>query len=757
MEVPETVVYNDTTWTVTSVGTAFSNCRGLTYVSLPATVTSLEQQAFLDCVRLDTLVFASATPMGIPRIVIWAAVYSIFSNSVSYNNRMAIIVPCGSLAAYRRTQWANFRGLRSECAVPLTVLASEEGLVRVDSIKVEHYTLHNSNGWYEVGDTAVVKAERLSLDIPGMIVPVCSRYGYFIGWSDGESDMSRPFVVEHADTLICYVDTFHYATLAVNRISTPVYQFGTLSYNGDDAQQHFVDIINGSGNHPSTLYGSGLWVGSSDSLSYSRELWELQMDDSTVSARTAVAKFNSYGTDFYPGPLRMGSATTDVSAMLEYSRVWHLTREQIDYHIAHCGEQGYVAIDDILTWPGNGDAADGYAAQLAPYYDADSNGRYNPYAGDYPVIRGDECVFSIFNDAGVHGESGSKPLGIEVHAMTYAFNEPADTALWNTVFIHYDVYNRGASHLPNTFFGAWSDFDIGYANDDFVGCDVERDMYYGYNGSEREAVSPNSFEGVVPAQGCLVLGGAMEEGERKGMTSFMYYENNLSAACGNPVKATDYYNYLHAYWMIHRHVKYGGNGLNIGTEDIDANYMFPGDSDPNHIGTGGVVPSSVWTEVTAGNQPSDRRGVAGSGPFEFVAGSCQQFDIAYTTGFGEVDVASSVSALQRNTDGVRRQWERDTTDSGKPFTYRPYSAPHEVGIAEAAQAEVMLYPNPTTGMLHVRLGLPERQQVQLLDMMGRVVMTATVEGGRATLDLTSLPQGVYILRTGGTAKRIVKK
>ena len=715
VEVPETVVYNDTTWTVTSVGTAFSNCRGLTYVSLPATVTSLERQAFLDCVRLDTLVFASATPMGIPRVTT-GVVYSIFSNSVSYNNRMAIIVPCGSLAAYRRTQWANFRGLRSECAVPLTVLVTEEGVVRVDSILVARNTLHNSNGWYEIGDTAFLKYEWIADD------------GYQWGWSCGQDWL----VVTAPDTV--YMQTFriHWATLNANNISTPISVAGTMS--GKDGVANYAVTPDGK----STIYASALWMGG-------------KLDNEVC---VAAHKFWGGGTDFGPGPLRVGNPfDVPFSTVQKYNHVWHLTREQIDYHIAHCGEQGYVAIEDILTWPGNGDSADGYAAQLAPYYDADGDGRYNPYAGDYPLIRGDEATFSIFHDNVSHNASqGSSPFFVEVHAMFYAFNEPQDTVLSNTVSAHYELFNRSPFSYNSVYLGAWIDFDIGYSGDDYVGCHVGESLFYGYNSQLLDngggLNSASVISGRAPAQGCIFLESPVEANP---MSSFMTYDNGSSSLNGDPTSADDYYNYLHAYWKNGQHLRFGGNGININVTDQECNYIYPGQSFPD---------MGEWDEFTAGNAGRDVRGVGAAGPFSFEAGASCQLTVAHLTAWNHQltdDVNTSRNNLIGQAPDVRRQWERDTTDSGKPFTHRPYSAPHEVGVAEAAQAEVMLYPNPTTGMLHVRLDSPERQQVQLLDMMGRVVMTATVEGGHATLDLTSLPQGVYILRTGGTAKRIVKK
>ena len=207
------------------------------------------------------------------------------------------------------------------------------------------------------------------------------------------------------------------------------------------------------------------------------------------------------------------------------------------------------------------------------------------------------------------------------------------------------------------------------------------------------------------------------------------------------------------------HAKFGGNGASYGISDADCSYMFPGDSDPWHWGTYGIVPEGfedyVWTEVTAGNSPSDRRGVGSCGPFTFSPseqGKHQELDVAYVTGWGTETVQQSVEELQNHASHIRRQFNSLVTDSGRPFVYQPFT----VGIEEADEdASVSIYPNPTNGMLHVTTpsaGLA----IDLFDMMGRRCMSVTSKDSTTIIDLSSIPQGVYILRTAGISKRIVR-
>lgn len=53
--VPEKVVYNDKVYTVTKIAGAFFMCDGLTSVSLPETITTIESQSFEKCTKLTTV------------------------------------------------------------------------------------------------------------------------------------------------------------------------------------------------------------------------------------------------------------------------------------------------------------------------------------------------------------------------------------------------------------------------------------------------------------------------------------------------------------------------------------------------------------------------------------------------------------------------------------------------------------------------------------------------------------------------------
>ncbi|MDR2972843.1 MAG: hypothetical protein LBU83_13115 [Bacteroidales bacterium] len=100
------------------------------------------------------------------------------------------------------------------------------------------------------------------------------------------------------------------------------------------------------------------------------------------------------------------------------------------------------------------------------------------------VLKGDETVFWFLNDrGGAHSESKSpRSIGLEIRVQAFAF--ATNDELNKMTFYSYEIINRGSNTLFNTYFSQWVDPDLGYAYDDYVGCDVNRGMGYCYNGKE---------------------------------------------------------------------------------------------------------------------------------------------------------------------------------------------------------------------------------------------------------------------------------
>ena len=420
----------------------------------------------------------------------------------------------------------------------------------------------------------------------------------------------------------------------------------------------------------SGIYPCPAWevpVGSGKQTISEQSLWLYGLDDN-----------DSLHCNSFPwsGPLKTTDASTDLTTILKYHRVWSLSREEVDHFVAHHGETGYEIPKDILTWPAHGEGD--YAQNLAPFVDMDGDGHYNPEAGDYPDIKGDQCLFFIFNDMGyAYTELEDNNIGLEAHAMVYAYNAPDDEPFNNTVFFSYKFFNRSTNNYHDVYLGLETDWDIGYLYDDYVGCDVQRGSCFAYNSTPIDGASePSSYGDNPPIQVLTVLAGpyldadgrdnpaynndcealfntthpsdkyayngfnfgnGIADDERMGLTGFFFHHYI------NPdYSYTSYqiYNRIRCLWDDGRPLLYGGDGYNLGTLDLPCKFMYPGNSDPCNWGTNGEQPEGYgnngiyWTDLPPDYIyiiPENRIGIASVGPFSFPAGGMQELDYAMTT------------------------------------------------------------------------------------------------------------------------------
>jgi PKD repeat protein len=378
------------------------------------------------------------------------------------------------------------------------------------------------------------------------------------------------------------------------------------------------EVPKGGGIH--AIYAGNVWMGG------------LAPDNQLHLAAEAYGSSNG-STDYFAGPL---ADTYNASYDSKYNRVWKITQAEIDNHIANYNQGSYVMPEVITNWPAQGNVANGEVADLALFVDFNNNNIYDPSSGDYPIIRGDVAVYTIFNDArAVHGSTGAASLGVEVHCMVYSFS--GTTNINNTVFINYNVFNRSTTDYHDFYLGNWFDFDLGDATDDFVGSDPSRNLFYCYNGDNADGDGIGSGYGAnPPAIGCVFLSTALN--------AFAYYNNGLDTILGDPIIGADFYNYLRGQWKNDdQFVEGGGGHANNGGETTPTKFMFNGD----------VVNSTGWTETTAANSPGDRRGLGSVGPFNLPRTASLCIDLALVYASSGASNIASVGSLQLAVDEVQ--------------------------------------------------------------------------------------------------------
>jgi len=534
----------------------------------------------------------------------------------------------------------------------------------------------------------------------------------------------------------------------------------------DYTDNHFL-IPKDSGTK--SIFVSTLWIGGKDS---------------NDQLHVAAERYRQEGRDYLPGPYSaMGFYDETTSSI--WDRVWVVNRQEIKDWINNPNVNPVPQV--VLDWPAHGDASLGQAANLAPFVDMNGDGVYDPVNDmDYPAFKGDQAVLFLFNDdALLHTESGGDKLGVEIWGMAYGFNCPEDEALHNTLFMEYHITNRSDMDYSDCAVGLWNDFDLGNAQDDYVGSDVSRNLFYAYNGDndDQDAGGVTGYHTKLPAQGVRILSGiqmdedgldnqpsvdtlgnyfgfGMDDGiidnERLGLARFIS-QSNSAGPIGDPGTSSAYLNTMTGYWNDGTPLTYGGNGYNPNDSNaLRARSMYPDTADVVHYNTYGVAPSSgpVWNESTASNTPGDRRGVGSMGPFDLSAGEEVDFTIAYVFAQKENDRLGAVTEMKAASDHIQELFDTQITDCG---TFEPGFT---LGVEDELTTRLALYPNPA-GASATIAGLHTQASYRITDMKGALVASGSLQVGNAVLDLSTLAPGVFVvevMQEATTAQiRLVKR
>ena len=464
-------------------------------------------------------------------------------------------------------------------------------------------------------------------------------------------------------------------------------------------------------------------------------LW-LSGHDMESQMQTAFAGGYVWGNDFSTGPLAIYGYTND-EIRAAFNRIWLISRHELDVFLSQfdsSGEfhpqQGYEIPLDILEWPAHGpepypnDTIHIFDRYLAPFVDADSDGEYNPYHGDYPEIKGDQCAFFVFNT--MSPTHFSAPLRCEIQGMAYAFYEPFDSVLNNTVFFNYKIFNR-AHPLYDFRTSFWCDYKFDQEQRNYVGCNVSNNCFFGYDAHEIEEANSRPSNLVVTLL--------------QGMSNYMYYQTlDTIQISGFPMG--QFYFPPRSKWDWNEPLHYGGTGHAADplALDLPCLYAFPGNSDPLHLGTNGIAPWGMyaetgWTDEGCGNNPGERKSIGTIAPVILDCNDYVELDLAMTI-FQEKD---AVWHLNEPIGHLQHCFDIGYTESGKPFAY--YHAVEE----HPTSPDIIIYPNPAASVITIESeGL---QTIRIFNLMGQMIKAISVDGNaKVQIDVTGIPAGLYLVR-----------
>ena len=475
------------------------------------------------------------------------------------------------------------------------------------------------------------------------------------------------------------------AYLDVNNVRARILNNGNLFWAGSP----FVyEVPKGGG--ANAIFNSGTWFGGK----VGGEL------------RVAAARYNSY--QFWAGPLdENGVPPADCSL---YDRLYKVSRTDIQEYLATG-----VTTPDLRDWPtglgaptlaapGNGvdDDGDGEIDEpgeqvfvldqpLAERVDR----TIDLAGGERPAILGDQSVWWIMNDRGNdHIGVVSNPIGLEIHATAFAFNILGD--IGNTTFYKYDVYYKGNEPFTEVYMGLFSDPDLGYYGDDWVGSDTtlgmgfvwnsdnEDEGYEGY-GTPPPAVGYDFIQGPIvpglPTDTAKVSGQKLPGYKNLIMTSFLMYHGGYP----EPSTALDHYLYMRGRWR-RACITVGDWGIDWSEECT--RFMFPGDPGRNDS------ECQFWSECNfddagSDHEAADRRFIMGTGPFTIEPGGSQQvaFGIVWARGTDNFDSVQKLKQADRLVQAAYdANFERPAPPSAPLVTSTPLDGEVILEWANAAES-----------------------------------------------------------------------
>ncbi|MCK9163188.1 MAG: T9SS type A sorting domain-containing protein [Bacteroidales bacterium] len=501
-----------------------------------------------------------------------------------------------------------------------------------------------------------------------------------------------------------------YQTLDINNIAATIFSNGSL-FNSIINQNSFFSDIEGSAplflvpnqelSHSSTIFQGNIWIAGKDE---------------TNNLHLAAETF--YEKEFSWGPI--ANNYNDETYKERYDKVFKISKSEIQNHINNYYTTNYVIPSNIMDWPAHGNLTNGEADKIAPYCDVNENGYYDPENGDYPAIRGDQALFFVFNDdknddSTRHGEK----LGIEVRAMAYAYENPQNEALFNNIFISYEIINLSPNTYTDTYFGSFCDLEIGYGMNDYVGYDSTLNLMYGYNGAELDGQILSGFSGVPPVQGSMLLSQTANKS--------VFFQNSNDLEIGHPETGNDFYNYLQGKTRTGVPISYGGNGINTSNPPTD--YMFTGYPEQG-IG---------WNEITLNNMPGDRRGIISYGPFTLIPNEKICFDIAFpfAKDNNAITPEGSLPLLRQRATTIQTFYNTQNIECGF----------NDVSIKDILTNKtynITLYPNPSTGTFALQsTELIPKSKIEIFSILGKKLYEKEITSRNQSFNL-NLNSGIYL-------------
>ena len=391
----------------------------------------------------------------------------------------------------------------------------------------------------------------------------------------------------------------------------------------------------------------------------------------------------------------------------------------------------------------------------APYVDINNNNQYDPGIDKPGMKNAEQTVFVCLTDGfpeehtsaeGFGG--GTPPMMAQVQFTAWGYDTPG---LEDVQFFKWIVINKNINAWDSTYISIVVDSDLGWSEDDYIGCDTTRDMGFCYNGDDDDDISQSSYAygPSPPAFGMDLLSGAVNyrvsPPDTLGLTSFAYFTNSGSG--GPPCENEPYGEPVGAYNMM-QGLKKDRTPWYSPMTGFRTKYTYSGDPESANGWTefhGSVTncngDSLTSNNVIATNPSGDRRFILSSGAdnFRMNPGESQKIVMAHFIERGSGNL-NSVTELKDYDDLIQSLYNTIGVNQ----------------ISSTVPENFILhqnYPNPFNPKTNIRFDLHKSSYTKLIvyDILGKEITTLVNEklsAGSYQVDWngSGYPSGVYFYK-----------
>lgn len=523
--------------------------------------------------------------------------------------------------------------------------------------------------------------------------------------------------------------------LDANHIKAAILTGGDLFNNGTDLGGEFRYLPDPA--QPSTLLNASLWI--------------MGVDEGG-NLRVSASTYRYHYTDFAPGPLSPENGQPYPDACADWDRIFKVSLASVEAFKTTGAtltlEQKIAQFPDIMSWPGRQNPwfSDVYgfdlpntAQDMAPFFDVNNDGNYDPQQGDLPavILNGKapflptQLIWCVMNDVDSYDpeNNGTQPVQMEVQLTAWAFDCPEKPELSDAVFTSHKLIYRGTENLEPASIGLFTDFDLGCYADDFTGSAPEINTWYAYNQDAVDGMGGGfcageanaAFVNTPPVQSVTMLNRPLEHFLPFGSFSAPE-EINI------PEISIEFYYTLTGSWREGTPLTYGGNGYNPGSSNL-AGFAFPDD------------PSSVsgWSMCTT-NLPLDDVRTLGSTSLAdvLVPGAVNELVTAWSI-TPDPDLPCSTGKMKEHVGLLQSNYDEGFAACNALLSPTTSPEPEPLGIA----------PNPASGSFSVQSGSMSVERLQIVAVDGRVVKTLHNVTGNQSFSIDGLDAGTYFVQAFG--------